>query len=147
MPFFENHPAAFMDCQRSGMYRGICVHVVDGDTFDVLVDLGFLQYRMLTVRLYGADTPELNSPDPQQRDRAKVARDRVRDLMTNQAVLIRTFKDKRSFDRYIADTWLEKPENFVGDSDSEETPPLAGSETTWLSLKTLLLREQLASER
>lgn len=35
-------------------------HHVDGDTYDVLVDLGLNTHRYLTIRLLGVDTPETN---------------------------------------------------------------------------------------
>lgn len=40
-------------------YQGRVLRVVDGDTLDVLVDLGFKTYRKMRLRLYGVDTPEV----------------------------------------------------------------------------------------
>lgn len=39
-------------------YRARCVEVVDGDTLDVVVDLGFHIERQIRLRLQGVDTHE-----------------------------------------------------------------------------------------
>jgi hypothetical protein len=41
---FTEHPSAFGDAQSQGLYRGHCRYVVNGDTYDVLIDLGFHDY-------------------------------------------------------------------------------------------------------
>lgn len=35
-------------------------HIVDGDTFDFVLDLGFRTYKKARVRLYGVDTAEIH---------------------------------------------------------------------------------------
>lgn len=56
-------------------YRARCDHVVDGDTYDLTVDLGFQTYRTgVRVRLMGADTPELRHGTPHERSEGKRAR-------------------------------------------------------------------------
>lgn len=40
-------------------YRSKALHVVDGDTFDLAVDLGMYTSREIRIRLYGVDTPEV----------------------------------------------------------------------------------------
>jgi len=40
-------------------YRAECEHVVDGDTVDIRVDLGFKTYKIVRVRLSGVDTAEI----------------------------------------------------------------------------------------
>ena len=43
-------------------YSGNIVKVVDGDTVDVLIDLGFGSYRKIRIRIKGIDTPEIYHP-------------------------------------------------------------------------------------
>lgn len=43
------------------VYRAEVVRVVDGDTIDLRVDLGFRVSREVRVRVYGVDTPEIYS--------------------------------------------------------------------------------------
>jgi micrococcal nuclease len=64
------------------MYEYKCkvLNVVDGDTVDVEIDLGFHIKKTDRIRMLGIDTAELNSKDPSQRELAVVAKNRVRDL-------------------------------------------------------------------
>ena len=39
-------------------YNAKVLRVVDGDTLDLMIDLGFRQFSKQRVRLYGVDTPE-----------------------------------------------------------------------------------------
>lgn len=41
------------------VYRAFCRHIVDGDTLDVLVDMGLNQFSYETIRLQHVDTPEV----------------------------------------------------------------------------------------
>jgi len=40
------------------VYDAKVERVVDGDTIDIMVDLGFRTFQRIRVRLYGVDTPE-----------------------------------------------------------------------------------------
>lgn len=51
--------------------------VVDGDTLDLELDLGFRVRTVQRVRLIGIDTPEIASKDAGDRERAKAAREFV----------------------------------------------------------------------
>ena len=55
-------------------YRARIVRWLDGDTCDVVIDLGFRIDHRLTIRLAGVDTPEANSPILEQRQLASNAR-------------------------------------------------------------------------
>ena len=70
-------------CGAVWTYRARCVHVVDGDTFDLRLDLGFgLEHRRLRVRLLGADTPELRSGTAAERAEGKRVRAFVESWLT-----------------------------------------------------------------
>jgi micrococcal nuclease len=47
--------------------------VVDGDTVDVVLDLGFDIFHKCRVRLYGIDTPESRTRDLDEKARGKMA--------------------------------------------------------------------------
>jgi len=105
---FENFPDELARRAAFGPYRAIVRHIIDGDTLDLLVSVGFNTYIYLTVRVRLIDTPELNSRDDAQRTRAQAARDF---LATNLApigspVVVATFKDRQTFGRYVADITL-----------------------------------------
>lgn len=55
------------------LYRATCSRVVDGDTLDCTVDLGFRVFSRQRFRLLDIDTPELRSRDEAERVRARDA--------------------------------------------------------------------------
>jgi len=96
-------------------YRAKVVRVVDGDTVDFRVELGFHISLEDRFRLYGIDAPERNSKDPEQRELAKKATGRLRELLPEgKEVTIRTLKDRREkYGRYLAcvysdGVWVEQ---------------------------------------
>ncbi len=104
---FADFPALLKQRAPFGPYRARIKHVTDADSVDVLIDAGLNQYRYLTVRLAGVDAPELRRGDPVERARARLATERVRELVAlESACVIETQKDSRSFGRYIAKVTL-----------------------------------------
>ncbi|HHZ94619.1 MAG TPA: thermonuclease family protein [Flavobacteriales bacterium] len=55
--------------------------VVDGDTVDLTVDLGFKIHHKLRVRLYGIDTPEARTRDLEEKKRGLAAKKRLKELL------------------------------------------------------------------
>jgi micrococcal nuclease len=53
--------------------RARLVRIIDGDTVQVIVDLGYYTYAEHRMRLLGVDTPEMNDRDPDVRARAVAA--------------------------------------------------------------------------
>jgi micrococcal nuclease len=45
------------------IYKAELVRVVDGDTVDLIINLGFDTFRKERFRLYGIDAPEMNTPE------------------------------------------------------------------------------------
>lgn len=88
-------------------YKAVVYHVVDGDTFDAKVDLGFSVSVNMRFRLYGIDTPELASKDEEERRRAGEALRELESLVKGQEVRILTIKDRREkYGRYLANVFL-----------------------------------------
>ena len=83
-------------------YKAKIVRVVDGDTYDVEVDLGFYIYHVIRVRLRGVDTPEVFGPNATPE--GKIASQYVKDLIEGEEVIITTYKSKpTTFGRWEAD--------------------------------------------
>jgi micrococcal nuclease len=91
--------------KQNYIYNAMVTNVVDGDTIDVLVDLGFGICVDLRVRLNGIDTPEINSSDEVIKNSAKLAKKFVLDQLMKQPVVIETFKVDK-YGRYLADVYL-----------------------------------------
>ena len=89
------------------MYEYGCkvTRVVDGDTIDVDLDLGFNIYHKCRVRLYGIDTPESRTRDKDEKARGKLAAKFLQDAISNgKHVILQTqLKDsKGKFGRVLA---------------------------------------------
>jgi len=70
-------------------YKVNILKVVDGDTVDVDIDLGFgVWLRNERVRLAGIDTPESRTSDKIEKIFGQAAKDRVNSLLGAEAILI-----------------------------------------------------------
>ena len=79
------------------MYEYNCevTRIVDGDTVDVIIDLGFdISYKS-RVRLYGIDTPESRTRDKDEKVRGLMSKDFLVDMLGKGDVIIKTKKDKK----------------------------------------------------
>jgi micrococcal nuclease len=63
-------------------YKTIVEKIVDGDTVKMNIDLGFRTWIKANCRLYGINTPELNSKDEDERNRAKKAVEYLSEILT-----------------------------------------------------------------
>ena len=86
-------------------YKAKILDVYDGDTVTALVDLGFLHYQEMKLRLYGIDTPEVRGVEKIE---GKKVRDIVREMILGKEVEIITYKDKQGkYGRYLANIILD----------------------------------------
>ena len=95
------------------MYEYGCkvTRVVDGDTIDVDLDLGFDIIYKCRVRLYGIDTPESRTRNKDEKVRGKLASKFLQDAINNgDHVILRTqLKDsKGKFGRVLASVIVDE---------------------------------------
>ena len=83
-------------------YKASLVKVVDGDTIDVDLDLGFgVWLKKQRVRLYGINTPESRTRDLEEKKRGLAAKDRVIELIENcEELSIKTILNKKARGKY-----------------------------------------------
>jgi endonuclease YncB( thermonuclease family) len=62
------------------LYRCKLDRVIDGDTVDLNIDLGFKTWTYKRIRLIGIDTPELRGGTAESKAEARIAKRRVEDL-------------------------------------------------------------------
>jgi len=94
-------------------YKAKIISVYDGDTCTALVDLGFNINLKIKIRLFGIDTPELRGED---RDNGIKSRDRLRELILDKNVTIKTYKDRtEKYGRWLASIYIDVPETIIGD--------------------------------
>jgi micrococcal nuclease len=84
-------------------YNAQLVRVVDGDTVDISVDMGFHISQQIRVRLNGINAPETSTPA------GKGAKDFLEGLLpVGTSLRCNTFKDKtEKYGRYLADLTVQ----------------------------------------
>lgn len=65
--------------------------VIDGDTVEAMVDLGFDVWKVMKLRLYGINAPELKDDDFTIRQKAYDSKDYLEKLILNKYVKIESF--------------------------------------------------------
>lgn len=88
-------------------YRATCKRPVDGDTFLATVDLGFGASIEIKVRIHGVNAPEKNTPE------GKLASAYLAELLGGRALVLQSYKDARSFERWVCDVWADPFEASV----------------------------------
>lgn len=95
------------------IYRAKLLKVIDGDTVDLEIDLGFYVKMCDRFRLYGIDTPELNSTDPAKREAARTARDELKSILgQHKEFTVKTYK-REKFGRWLCEIFLPDREVSV----------------------------------
>ena len=103
------------------MYEYKCeiIRVVDGDTVDVNIDLGFNTWLWKErIRLKGIDTPESRTRDPEEKKAGLYAKDVVENFLpVGSTQVLKTSKDKSGkFGRTLGDFVI-----FDGQEDRQRT--------------------------
>jgi len=85
--------------------------IVDGDTIDVNVDLGFATFRKERLRFARINAWETRGAEKEQ---GKLAKARVIELIpVGTTITIKTFRDKKGkYGRYIAEIIIEDGKNL-----------------------------------
>ena len=91
-------------------YRVNIVKVVDGDTVDVDIDLGFgIWMKNERVRLFGIDTPESRTRDLEEKKYGKAAKAYLVDKLNSGQPILKTFKDGvGKYGRILGEFWVEE---------------------------------------
>ena len=77
-------------------------HIVDGDTFDCTLDLGFNISHKIRVRMYGINTPESRTRDLEEKARGLASKKRLIEILEeNEGDLILATKEKGKYGRYL----------------------------------------------
>ena len=84
-------------------YKAKLMRVVDGDTVDAEIDLGFGVFMKQRIRLYGINTPESRTRDLEEKERGLAAKARPTELLGKES-LVETILNKRGKSRRILGT-------------------------------------------
>jgi len=92
-------------------YKVKVIKVVDGDTIDVDIDLGFgMSYNKQRVRLMGIDTPESRTRDLEEKKFGKASKAHLKDLLSRGNVSLISH-DKGKFGRILGELWVHSIDN------------------------------------
>mgnify|MGYP003114671945 FL=1 len=80
------------------------VRIVDGDTVDVVFDLGFSLFKKERIRLAGIDTPETRTRDLEEKEMGLKAKDRVVYKLTSAKQIVCQTEKEGKYGRILG--WL-----------------------------------------
>lgn len=75
-------------------YKATVHRIIDGDTVDVTIDLGFEMTTKQRIRLYGINTPETRTRDLEEKRRGKASKARLLELINSgdRQIILQTLK-------------------------------------------------------
>ena len=88
------------------VYRFVVSRVVNGDTVEGIVDLGFGISSKQRFRLDGVVAPSLRSEDPATRERAKASKMWLQYRLIKQQVIVK-IRETPKFGHYLATLFIE----------------------------------------
>ena len=89
-------------------YRVKIVKIVDGDTVDVDIDLGFgVWLKKERIRMFGIDTPESSTRDLDEKKYGLMAKDYITRLLDDEGgIVLKTHKDAEGkYGRILGELW------------------------------------------
>jgi micrococcal nuclease len=95
-------------------YKGKCIRVVDGDTIEGMIDLGFNTWITITIRLDGINTPESRTRDLNEKKRGLASKERLSQLLAengNEFTLISHGIEK--YGRCLAEVFVTSHKDSV----------------------------------
>lgn len=110
-----------MDYPFIGSFRARAIKVVDGDTLDLMVDLGFHSFRLERFRILRIDAPEIRGETKGLGEAAKSFLQSLVLVEGEWPLKINTKKDPDSFGRWLAEVFIWKSDGIIGSEVSVGT--------------------------
>jgi micrococcal nuclease len=89
-------------------YRCKVVKIIDGDTVDVDIDLGFgVWLKKERIRMFGIDTPESRTRDLEEKKYGNAAKEFITGMLNDEGgIVLKTRKDKEGkYGRILGELW------------------------------------------
>jgi micrococcal nuclease len=119
-------------------YECKVTRVVDGDTIDVNIDLGFSVWHKARVRMLGIDTPESRTRRLDEKALGLAAKARLKEMLKGNKIKIECSKEKGKFGRVLAIVWAtNKDGNEMNCNDQlmvegHARPYFGGKKVPWV---------------
>lgn len=103
-------------CSKGGTtilyyYHATVTRVIDGDTAEVVLDLGCHVFHSIRLRFSNIDAPETRTRNDLEKQAGLLVADYVRDLIEGKGVYVSSHKpNEKSFDRYVGMIYLAENE-------------------------------------
>ena len=101
-------------------YKVYVTRVVDGDTVDVDVDLGFgMIYKKQRVRMMGIDTPESRTRDLEEKFYGKASKANLKRILKDQEIQM-VSHDKGKFGRILGELFIGNSSYSINQQQIDE---------------------------
>tara|TARA_S200000501_G_scaffold274975_1_gene258688 strand:- start:3069 stop:3659 length:591 start_codon:yes stop_codon:yes gene_type:complete len=105
-------PRLLIEQGATHIYKAKVVNIVDGDTVDCDIDLGFCVHMTERVRLFGIDTPESRTRNLKEKELGLKSKARLTELcsLNGGVIHLQTAIDgdeKGKFGRILGDIWIK----------------------------------------
>lgn len=94
-------------------YKVKLERVVDGDTVDVIVDLGFDVHWKTRIRLYGINAPETRTRDLDEKEKGLSAKERLIELLPEEFYIRSEDYDRGKYGRVLATLYVKNEKDGV----------------------------------
>ena len=114
------------------------IKVVDGDSFDVHIDLGFSVWHKARVRMLGIDTPESRTRNLEEKALGLASKARLKELLKGNKLEIECSKEKGKFGRVLAIVYATNKEGNRVDCNNQlcveghARPYFGGKKEAWV---------------
>ncbi len=92
-------------------YKATLNRIIDGDTIDVNIDLGFDVKIKQRVRLYGINTPEVRTKDLKEKERGIEATKYLKKILPKEFIIQTILNKRGKYGRVLGILWV-KEENI-----------------------------------
>ena len=87
-------------------YSAKLIRVIDGDTIDLEIDLGFDLSIRQRLKLYGVDTPDSRSADSETKQKGLEAKQRLTELLPRQFKIITILNKRGKYGRVLGEVFI-----------------------------------------
>lgn len=82
-------------------YKAKLLKIIDGDTIDAEIDLGFGVFLRQRVRLYGINTPESRTRDLNEKELGLAAKARLAEILSKEFIIETILNKRGKFGRVL----------------------------------------------
>ena len=88
-------------------YKAILNRIIDGDTIDVDINLGFSVKIKQRVRLYGINTPEVRTKDLNEKKKGLEATEYLKKILPKEFVIETILNKRGKYGRVLGILWVK----------------------------------------